>query len=102
MGLKDEIKVRELELVLRSYLCDVLIERKMMGVLVEYIRVGVDGDFKKKREIIYGKMVEVLDDDEVERIINELSSEELNDIVQRIMEVNKIPFMLKLRSGGRN
>lgn len=95
------MKVKELDLALRSYLCDVIVERGMFGVLAEFIRLGVDcKECKKERVSIYGVKAEVLAEEEVERIINEKSKEELNNLVTEIMEVNKIPFLMKVKNGG--
>ena len=82
---------------------DVLISAPgIFTAIVEVLRIGIEScdGAEYSIESVMGKKIKVLSDRTLEYIIDELTQEEITELVKQIIEVNKIPFLKKLESGG--
>ena len=100
---KLNIKIKELSLWERMYLIDILTNAPgIFTAMADILRLGIEScdDAKYTVETFAGKKLNVIDDDTLEKIIEELSAEEITEIVNKILEVNKIPFLKTQKTGG--
>ncbi len=101
--MKLNIKIKQMNFWERTYLTDILIGSPgIFTAMVEILRLGIEScdDAEYNIENLMGKKIKVLNDKTLEKIIDELSQEEITEIINQILEENKIPFQKKLENGG--
>jgi len=100
---KLNIKIKELSLWERMYLLDIRMNNPgIFTMIADILRLGIEScdGAKYTVETFAGKKFKVIDDDTLEKIIEELDADEITEIVNKILEVNKIPFLKTQKTGG--